>query len=160
MSNTQKQDLSVYEIGYLIVSSIPEEKIPETVEDIKRIITDSGAVILSEESPVRQSLAYTMRRKTVSGAYEKYDLAYFGWVKFELDSASIDAVKKTIEIHPAILRMIILSTVRENTYLGKRASMLSRQDVVPSPDRSEDKSVAPATVEEMDKSIDDMVKEA
>lgn len=162
---TKEKDLSVYEIGYLLVSSIPEEKVPETADEIKKIIADAGATILAEEAPVRQPLAYTMRRKTVSGAYEKYDIAYFGWVKFELGSESIEAVKKAVESHPAALRMLLITTVRENTYLGKRAAaVLAKSDAqaVAQPEKVEEKTeaAAPASVEEMDKSIDDMVKEA
>lgn len=161
MNHEKEKDLSVYEIGYLIASSIPEEKIPETAEAIKKIIVDAGAVVLSEEAPVHQQLAYTMRRKTVSGAYDKYDNAYFGWVKFELGSHVVEEVKKVIEIHPAILRMILITTIRENTYLGKRAvAALNKADAIPMEKADDKKVAAPATIEEMDKSIDDMVKEA
>lgn len=161
MSMSKEKDLSVYELGYLLVTSIPEEKIPENVDQVKKIIVDAGASIIAEEAPVRQPLAYTMRRKTVSGAYEKYDSAYFGWVKFELGSESVEEAKRAIEAHPAVLRMILISTVRENTYLGKRAvAAMAKADAAPVEKVEEKKDVAPATVEEMDKSIDDMVKEA
>jgi hypothetical protein len=113
-----------------------------------------------------------MRVKTVSGSYEKYDKAYFGWVKFEVSSSIVEAVKKSVELIPTILRMILLSTTKENTYLGKRASQIAATIM---PKRTfepvaitgagvgaivdEKKESAPASIEEMDKSIDDMVKE-
>jgi ribosomal protein S6 len=161
MSNIKEKDPSVYEIGYLIASSIPEEKIPETADAVKKVIIDAGATIIAEEQPVRQPLAYTIRRKTVSGAYDKYDMAYFGWTKFELGSDAIESVKKSIEIQPAVLRMLLISTTRENTYLGKRAiAAMAKADAIVTDKVEDKKDVAPATVEEMDKSIDDMVKEA
>jgi len=165
MNEKNTDRLSVYEIGYLVVSSVPEERLSAEVDSIKKIITDAGAVIIADEMPVKHQLAYTMRRKTVSGSYEKYDEAYFGWVKFEMNSDKVEAVKKSIEVHPAILRMLLITTVRENTYLGKKAlAFISR--ATPSQEVKEESApviaeepVTPATLEEMDKSIDEMVKE-
>ena len=53
--------------------------------------------------------------------------------------------------------MLLISTVRENTFLGKRAPAIAGKAVVPG---EEAKAAAPASVEEMDKSIDALVKEA
>lgn len=163
MQDKHEDRMTVYEIGYLIASSIPEEKINGEVDAIKKIISDAGASIVSEEMPHRQNLAYTIRRKTVAGSYEKYDQAYFGWVKFEVGSGSIEAIKKAVEIIPSIIRMLVTTTVRENTFLGKHAPAIATKSedgktvvetVLPQVD------AAPATIEEIDKSIDDMVKEA
>jgi ribosomal protein S6 len=151
---------AVYEIGYLIVSSVPEEKVPESVDQIRKIVNDGGGSIIAEEMPKREDLAYTMRIKTVSGAYEKYDQAYFGWIKFEVGSNRIEAVKKALETLPFMLRMLLITTVRENTYLGKRsASPLAKVQPQIEEKVEEKKEVAPASIEEMDKSIDAMVKE-
>ena len=104
-------------------------------------------------------LAYTMRKKTVAGSYQKFDDAYFGWFKFEAASNKIEDIKKAFELHPSVVRMLLITTVRENTYLGKRApAILAKMNAPLAPEK---KDAAPAaTIEEMDKSIDDMVKEA
>ena len=169
MTEDINEDQSVYEIGYMVSSSIPEEKVPEESASVKKIITGAGSIIIAEEVPYRQKLAYTIRKKTLSGAYDKHDTAYFGWIKFELGSDKVESVKKAIELHPTILRMILVSTVRESTYLGKRAPAFATtsspvSSFVPAPGVGavvEDKKepVAPATIEEMDKSIENMVKE-
>jgi ribosomal protein S6 len=158
---TTHDEMSVYEIGYLIVSSIPEEKVPGEADAVKKIITDAGSTVIAEEAPHHEHLAYTISKKTVSGGYEKYDNAYFGWVKFELGSDKIEAVKKAVELRPAVLRMLLISTVRENTYLGKRAPALApvAAATISGALADDKKDVAPATIEEMDKSIDNMVKE-
>ncbi|MEK7641922.1 MAG: 30S ribosomal protein S6 [Patescibacteria group bacterium] len=161
MTDTINDEQSVYEIGYLIASSIPEEKVSSEAEAIKGIITGAGAAILTEEAPHRQHLAYTMSKKTVSGGYDKYDVAYFGWTKFEIGSDKIESLKKAVELHPSVLRMLLVSTVRENTYLGKRAPAIASAVAPVSGEKVEDKkeTAAPATIEEMDKSIENMVKE-
>ena len=76
---TQADNMSVYEIGYLIVSSIPEEKIPGEAEAIAKIINSAESKVIAEEAPHRIKLAYEMRKKNVGGTYEKYNEAYFGW---------------------------------------------------------------------------------
>lgn len=159
MTDTIHDDQTVYEIGYLIAGT-PDEKVPAEAETLKKIIGDAGASFIAEEAPHRQQLAYTIRKKTVSGGYDKYDIAHFGWVKFELGSDKIEAVKKAVELHPSVLRMLLITTVRENTYLGKRApAVILPGTVAPEVVSEEKKDVAPATIEEMDKSIDNMVKE-
>ncbi len=163
--NTREERLNVYEIGYLVASSIPEEKVPTEAAAITKIATDAGAKVITEELPHRQHLSYTIRRKTVAGSYEKYDIAYFGWVKFELGSDKIEAVKKAIEVYPSVIRMLLTTTVAENTYLGKRAPVvaetLGRHVPYAATDGTRPAEVvaAPVTIEDMDKSIDEMVKE-
>lgn len=166
MKDTNNSDrLSVYEIGYLIVSSVPEEKVSAEAEALKGIITKSGAAIIADGEPHLERLAYTMRKKTVSGAYDKYDTAYFGWVKFEIGSDKVEAIKKSVESYQTVLRSILVSTVRENTYLGKRASLIADEiggdKKTAATDKPEEKKdAAPVSIEDMDKSIDEMVKEA
>lgn len=167
MQDTHEDRLTVYELGYLIASSIPEEKVGAEADSIKKVVVDAGASIISEEAPRLQKLSYTMRRKTVAGSYEKYDEAYFGWVKFEVRPDQIDSIKKSAEIIPSVIRILIITTVRENTYLGKHApAVTAKGQFVAGGDKSEGEvspntaNEAPATVEEIDKSIDAMVKEA
>jgi len=160
---------TVYEIGYLIAGSIADEHVPAEADKVRALITKAGASVIADEAPHKERLAYTMRRKTVSGAYEKYDEAYFGWVKFEVGSSAAEALKKAVELVPTVLRMIMITTVRENTYLGKHAPAFTTGAAAPVARRSAaegavgsepKKDAAPASIEEMDKSIEEMVKEA
>lgn len=166
--NVRDDRMSVYEIGYLLVG-LPEERVEAETAGVRDVITKNGGAIIAEEAPRHEKLAYTMRKKTVSGSYDKYDEARFGWIKFEAISSKIDAIKKETEVIPAVLRLLVTTTVRENTYLGKRAPLIaatfSRKimgakgiDAAPV-FRKEAPIAAPATIEEMDKSIDEMVKE-
>lgn len=160
---TKADNLCIYEIGYLIKSSVPEEKVVAESEFLKELIVKSGATIVSDEQPHRQNLAYTIREKTVTGNYANHDHAYFGWVKFEVGSDKIEVIKKAVESYASVLRMILISTVRENTYLGKRAVVIASEiedKVLPVDESVTDKKVVPpASIEDMDKSIDAMVKE-
>ncbi len=161
--------MTVYEVSYLL-AGVPEDAVAAEADGIKKIVTDNGGELIADEAPKLEKLAYTMRRKLVSGSYQKYDEAHFGWVKFEISSGKIEAVKKAIELLPNVLRMLVITTVRESTYLGKRAPAVaaafvrkpfgtSEAEAVPAAKKEVVKPAEPATVEEMDKSIDEMVKE-
>ena len=169
MSNTTHEGrLSVYEIGYLIATTVPEEKVPAEAAEIHSIITKAGATIIADEAPHLEPLAYTMRTKNVSGSYVSHDEAYFGWVKFEIPTDAVEGVKKTLEVLPSIVRILVISTVKESTYLGKRAPAIAaafgaapvkKTDAPAAEEKKAEKPAASASSAEIDKSIDDMVKE-
>ncbi len=156
----------VYEIGYLLVSSIPREKVADVAATLKEVLSKKGAEIIGEEAPELIPLSYTMIKK-IGTSNHRFDQAFFGWVKFELSTKEIEEVKKTLDLHPDMLRFLLITTVKENTYLGKKAPVapgliVSTAEGVPAEAATpealpEDK---PASIEEMDKSIDEMVKEA
>ena len=160
-----KEDASqIYEIGYLLVSSIPEEKVTAEVASLKEILSKKSAVIIAEEAPELRTLAYTMIKK-IGASNHRFEQGYFGWFKFELLKKDIEVVKKAFEENPSMLRMLVISTVKEVTYLGKKAPSVIIEQPVAEPTTGShvvpaEQIANPASVEEMDKSIDEMVKEA
>jgi ribosomal protein S6 len=153
-------DMNVYEIGYFIVSSIPDEKVEKEVESIKGILSKNGAVLIAEEAPSMRPLAYMMTKK-IGATNHRFTEGYFGWFKFEISKDSVEALKKSVEEHPSILRMLMISTIKENTYLGKISPVAKvESSEVINPEVIADQVAPIASIEEMDKSIDEMVKEA
>lgn len=161
--NLKEDRQQVYEIGYLLVSSIPEEKVAPEAAALKEILSKKGAEFIGEEAPELRTLAYTMIKK-IGTSNVRFTQGYFGWFKFELPAKEIEAVKKSFEENPSMLRSLVITTIRENTYLGKKApvaTLTKEEEMVPAEAvAAAEVPVAPATVEEMDKSIDEMVKEA
>lgn len=169
MQDTQKDDVKkVYEIGYLLISSIPREKVADVAASLKGVLSKKGAEIIAEEAAELIPLSYTMVKK-IGTIHHRFDQAFFGWVKFELSTQEIEEVKKTLDIHPDVLRYLLITTVRENTYLGKKAPVapgliVGSADGVPAEAAIVTEALPlgekPASIEEMDKSIDEMVKGA
>jgi len=118
--NIKEDRQQVYEIGYLLVSSIPEEKVAGEVDALKEILTKKGAEFIGEEAPELRTLAYTMVKK-IGPTNHRFDKGYFGWFKFELSAKEIEGIKKTFELNPNMLRMLVINTIKENTYLGKKS---------------------------------------
>jgi ribosomal protein S6 len=166
MQDTLKGDVKkVYEIGYLLVSSIPKEKVADAAAKLKDVLSKKGAEFIGEEAPEMIPLAYTMTKK-IGTSNHRFDRGYFGWMKFELATKEIEEVKKTIDIDANVLRYLIITTVRENTYLGKKAPVVPGKiaeiaEGVPAEAAPEEAPVEEkSNLEEVDKSIDEMVKGA
>jgi len=115
----------IYELGYILVSSLPDEKIADEVSSLKDFLATNGAEVVSSEDPILIDLAYSMT-KVVSTQRQKYSRGYFGWVKFEGEPDALTAIKKVLDLSTTILRYIIIKTVRENTLLNGK--MILRQE--------------------------------
>ncbi|MBU4480400.1 30S ribosomal protein S6 [Patescibacteria group bacterium] len=107
----------VYEIGYLLLPVIAEENVSLEVSKIKDIIEKNKGMFFSEGIPEMRGLTYPMT-KAISGKNQKFDSAYFGWVKFEADSDVINLIKNELEKIGNILRFLIIKTVKENTIVA------------------------------------------
>lgn len=157
MEKAEKKE--VYEVGYHIVSSVAEEGVPAQVEAIKGLLTK--AEIIAEEAPKLIDLAYTIA-KQVGGIRRRYDKAYFGWVKFVLEPEAIQEVKKQLDGMENVLRFILIKTVRENTLVGAKllaAEETTKRKPLVKKEEKEVKEKKPASTEEIDKSIDELIKE-
>lgn len=169
MNESSKDTTKVYEVGYLLVPTLPSEKVSDAATEISGILSASGAVTIDEEAPSLTPLAYEMQKASGSGHHERFNEGYFGWIKFECPIASIEGLRKAIESKPEILRALVISTIREKTYLGKRSkSEAARSAIRPVSAEPEAAKTAPVAAEaapmteaqiaKVDESIDQMVK--
>ncbi len=146
----------VYEIGYLLIPTIAEEQLTGEVQNIKSLIEKHEGVFITEDFPKLRPLAYQMR-KTTGGTNAKYNQAYFGWVKFEVNANATPLIIKDIEKNTHILRYMIINTVRENTMYMQKAAYK------PAEAGAEGEKVEEAkekmSEEEIDKTIENLVVE-
>jgi ribosomal protein S6 len=150
---TAKTAGTVYEVGFHIVPTVSPENLPKEVDAIKAVLGGVGATVISEEFPKLRSLAYQMV-KAIGPVRHRFDTAYFGWIKFRAMPETAAEVKKAMDGNEKVLRYILIKTVEENTLYGpkilgeeKKAAM--KGDEAP--------TAAPASQEEIDKSIDKLV---
>jgi ribosomal protein S6 len=150
----------VYELGYHIVSTVAEENLPKEVEILKGIILQDGGSLVSEGEPKLINLAYSMT-KSVADIKKKFDTAYFGWIKFETKSELMPMIKKAVDQNPNVLRYLLIKTVRENTlYVPKLNSVkVIEKEVLKAKKSIKTSEVKATSVEDIDKSIDELVLE-
>lgn len=137
-------DMQIYEVSFHIIPIVSVDALPAEVNAIRSLVESNGGAIISEGEPQIKDLAYTLTRMT-AGKREKYDSAYFGWIKFEGPVSGINSIKESLDKNRNILRHLIIKTVRENT--------MTVPKVAPS-DAKEEKV---ASAEEIEKTIDEMV---
>src|SRR3989344_390985 len=143
----------MYEVGYLILPSVPEENIPEKVSNIKNLVTKDGGKILSEGYPEMRELAYEMT-KNVNAKNEHFESAYFGWMKFECTPSVFLEMKKSLDLMVDVLRYILIKAGKEVPVVVKSA--LREGGEKAEAHKGED---ATTTTAEIDKSIDELVAE-
>lgn len=146
----------IYELGYLLVPTLAEEAVPAEYGNLKELISSFGGVAIADEMPRMIPLAYSMV-KVVANVRSKFTNAYFGWVKFTMDSDKVLELKKKLDLDPSVIRFLILKTVKENTIAAKR---FVRGDVLhrkPTIHKEEGEVAVPINKEEVDREIDAMV---
>lgn len=158
-----KEDLKVYEIGFHLSPSLEEGEVEAKVASIKEAITKNGGNSISEETPKMVNLAYTIEVHSDAGN-KRFDKAYFGWVKFEMEPEKVSNMSTFAKADKGIIRFIVVKTDKGNTVLFHKAPVQAKKDV--SPDELVDTEAEPAlpvvaekpaSEEEIDKTIEDLV---
>jgi len=126
MIQTGDSDNGVYEIGFILSPNITEEKLPEAFGALKNVLSEKGAVTISEEFPKLMTLAYTME-KTINNKIERFTEGYFGWIKFELPAEVVAPLEGVLRLREDLVRYLLISTVRENTVASKRIPSVRRR---------------------------------
>ena len=147
-------DKRVYEVGYLLIPTLGEEDLPVVFGNLKNLISSFGGEIISDEMPKMIPLSYNMT-KVIQNIRNKYNNAYFGWTKFELDGEQMPEFKKKLNLETNFLRFLILKTIRANTMSSRRfvPKDLKKRTYT----KKKEDSTEPINKEEIDKEIEAMV---
>lgn len=151
--NLNEGEGSVYELGFLLVPEITEEKLPEAFGAIKDVVVKHGGTPISEEFPKNMALAYTIER-TFRNKIERYNEAFFSWIKFELGGEAVKALDAELRLRGDVVRFLIVKTVRENTMSAKRPMGIRRKAGAP---KEKDPNAPEMSKEEIDREIDALV---
>ncbi|MDP2651403.1 MAG: 30S ribosomal protein S6 [bacterium] len=150
MSTTEDRgELFVYELGYLLLPSIPEDKLPEAVETLKKIITKAGGKELDSETPYLRELAYSMS-KTVGASKYVVNNAYIGWMKFEIEPGQVEGVSSGVKGLAEVLRHLLIKAPRETsfTFAKAREAAMKKAEAESAPEVEEEAVVDDVVSEE------------
>ncbi|MBX4198155.1 30S ribosomal protein S6 [Candidatus Parcubacteria bacterium] len=160
MEKTEVQNdskMKIYELGYLLVSTIAEENVAAEVGIIKALLEKHGAEFISEDFPKIRPLAFTML-KSIGSQRNRHDKGYFGWIKFETATSAMPLIKAELAKNDHILRSLIIETVRENTMVTQKMIFKPSADApVKKEGDVEGEVKAPISEEELDKTIENLV---
>ncbi len=129
--NETMVDSRVYEISFIFDNKLDEETALAKSNAIKQSIATLGGSFISEEAPYMRELAYEMTR-VVNNQNVRFNVGYFGWIKFELDADKLKDLEKGIKLDEEVVRHMVVKTVRENTVYTKRAPVIKAETLVES----------------------------
>ncbi len=149
----------VYELGYLMVSTLSEAERENLLAELRAEVSNHGGTCISEAAPVEHTLAYTMytrdREKNVA-----HEQAFFGWIKCEIPAHAADPIAAYARAHKKLIRSLFFKTVKEDTRAnivpGAALKDVKRTGTITSGPRTEEdkKEVSEA---ELDKTVDSIV---
>ena len=134
--------MQVYELGYLILPSIPEDGLNAVGEKIKGLVAKASGREVDGEEPIKVNLAYTMSKTVGASRYVVND-AYIGWIKFEAEPDAISGLKDSVEDMEEVLRSLVIKAPRETTFTFAQA-----REKLKSEEEKEMEAQAPERLEE------------
>ena len=111
--------MRTYEFGYIIVPTVTEGDVSTSVEKLKGAITTVGGEVRAEGTPEFIDLAYRIE-KHVGAKNMKWDQGYFGWIKFDAEPSTLEALKKALDGNLDLARYMLIKTTIENTIVFKK----------------------------------------
>ena len=135
-----QDEQSAYELAFHILPTVAEEEVSAVFESLKEAATKAGGTITNEEAPDKFALAYEVVKR-IDGKNQKFESAYFGWIRFSAPSAAIAAVTESVETNGQILRHLLIRLTKieeENPFRfhealadQKMVSTVEESEVVP-----------------------------
>lgn len=99
-----------YEFAFHVLPTATEGEVADAFTAVKAHIAKVGE-ITSEEAPERIELAYPIV-KSIEAKNRKFTSAYFGWIRFKLESEKLAELKDELTAMPAILRHLLIKLTR------------------------------------------------
>ncbi len=146
----------IYELGYHILPNLSEDEVAKAVTGIKDVLAGMEASIIAEQFPQMMELAYDLG-KEIENKLRKFSTAYFGWIKFEVETSEIEGFKTAMDKNMSVLRFIIIKTVRESTLATPKLTY--QRPVRRTPAEATGVAAAPMDEAAVDKKIDEMMEE-
>jgi ribosomal protein S6 len=154
-----KETRPIYEIGFHVVPSLDEAGVIDVAQKIHTAIEKGDAEIISKGVPSKIRLAYTIERKG-AGHYDKFDEAYFGFIKFATERENIAALEQMLRADRSILRYLLTETTREDVMGAPRRAVFASDrlegETIKKPTQEPEKA-GEVSEEDLNKSIDAIV---
>ncbi len=141
--------MQIYELGYLILPSIPEGELSHVVAKLKDVVAKAGGKEIDGEAPFKYPLAYSMD-KTIGASHYVVSEAYIGWMKFELEPSAALELKMQVEQVDEVLRSLLIKTPRESVFtFAKAKEALAEKARLEAEEREAKEDAANAPAEEV-----------
>jgi ribosomal protein S6 len=155
-----------YEFAFHVLPTVAEGEVPSVFETLKAQIAKVGEII-SEEHPERTDLVYPIV-KPMEGKNRKFTSAYFGWVRFKLESDALAGLMEELTATPSLLRHLLIKLTREeeahpfrfheHKKSVKMVEVVNEGEVL-SEVQTEEEAIVPVSEEALDESLEKITKD-
>lgn len=108
MARGSEENKKYYEVGYLLLPTVPAEDVAGIVDDLTEDLEDIGGEVENSVMPEMRELAYAMEVKDDQGRQE-FAKGQFGWLQFRLSSEETDKADDIFANQPEVLRHLLLA---------------------------------------------------
>lgn len=91
--------MNKYEIMFIVKSDMEESTINQTVDTLKKVLTDNSANIIEEKKLGQKDLAYEIK---------KYKTGYYFLFIVEAESKAINEFNRIVGINESVLRHLVV----------------------------------------------------
>ncbi|MCA9365706.1 30S ribosomal protein S6 [Candidatus Kaiserbacteria bacterium] len=163
---TDERELFGYELAFHVLPTVAEGEVSEVISKLKNKITKIGGEIFDEEEAKRFDLAYEIV-KHMEGRNRKFTSAYFGWVRFHLESSKVEELTEAVEEEKNILRHLLVKLTKDEEAHPFRfhealdIKKVETVDAIPADSDDEDEDEEEVEVEEsiaIDANLDETTK--
>ncbi len=107
------ENTTVYEIGYLLAPTIPENEAVEIETSLHQHITDTDGVVLASQSPEMRELSYEIEVRD-EGEKRQFSRGQFGWVQFQLKPEQVNEVESVFTKSDDVIRHLLITVDPED----------------------------------------------
>lgn len=120
-----KELVRLYELAFNVIPTVGDDGASKEFDAILKIIEKEAKKVVSSSKPALTKLLYTMA-KSIDSKKQKYNTAYFSWIKFEAESEKIEVITEKLDVLENVLRYMIVKTEKDtNTQSEEVARMIS-----------------------------------
>ncbi|MBI5005043.1 MAG: 30S ribosomal protein S6 [Candidatus Lloydbacteria bacterium] len=153
---TPEQEPRIYELGFLLVPALDQASVSGETAALRDLIIEKQGIIISEGEAKERPLAYQMS-KMINNKKEKFNRAYFGWIKFETTPHMALEIKSALDIKKNILRFLVIKTTREEAAIERRMAPKKKSPSKIEAKGKKEEAAKPISQAELDKTIDELV---
>lgn len=151
-----EQEPRIYELGFLFVPALDAASVSGETASLRDLIIEKQGIIISEGEAKERPLAYQMS-KMIDNKKEKFNRAYFGWIKFETTPHMALEIKGALDIKKNVLRFLIIKTTREEAFVERRTPKKKVSPKTGEAKGRKEEAAKPVSQAELDKTIDELV---
>lgn len=145
--STNEGESSVYELAFHINPNLSETEVSKTFENLKKNILDNGGAIITESSPRRVDLAYTISVKGEEGVKD-FNQGMFGWIAYEGLSENQKAIEEEVSDEKNIFRHLVIITTKEVVEFAKQREEEARSVARSAAENDDEEGVSDSELDE------------